>query len=197
MRSDKPKRKTQNNIFLRFIVFIFVSFSSMLFLAYIDSNNIKSLFYKSSLAKNTTKQNTNRVSEAEKKLFNSLKSREEELKLERKLIEEERSKIEEEKNILNQKLSEVKKIKEDLEKINADRLFVENGRLEKMVATFVNMKPAQAANVLETMDIDLVVKLIDKMDAKKVAPIMDKMKNEKINEIASTYSLLKDKGIKE
>jgi len=196
MRLPKSKRKNPSNIVLKFVVFLIVSFSSMLFLANIDNNDIKNLFYKTSYAKNISKRTNTRVTEAEKKLFNSLKSKEEELKLERKLIEEERLKLEEEKNILNQKLSELKKNKEDLEKINKDRIQIEKERLDKMVITFITMKPAQAASVLETMDIDLVVKIIDNMDGKKVAPIMDKMKNEKISEIATSFALLKDKGIR-
>lgn len=188
------KRKAISSLVVRFFVFIFLGLFLLISISSIDEKNISKYFFKKSLAKNIT-PTTNRVTEAEKKLYNSLNEEKEAMEVQRKLIEEERARLEEQKKEIEQKLAEVKQIKSDIDKTQEDKIKISNERLEKMVIAFTSMKPATTASVFENMDVNLVVKIIDKMDAKKVAPILDKMNNIKTTEITSAFALVKDKGI--
>jgi flagellar motility protein MotE (MotC chaperone) len=198
LQSASRKRKTPiKSLILRLVVFITVAAGLILSTAFIDEETFSKYFMTNSYAKAATQApvvDKKHITEAEKEIISNLKEKKEELERRETQITEQEKRIEEEKKNIEGKLAEIQKIRDEVSKKYDERLAVEKERLDKMVATFSSMKPAIAASVFETMELDLVVKLIDNMKGAKVAAILDKMSKTRATQITTAFALLKDKG---
>ncbi|MBN1114112.1 MAG: hypothetical protein JXA66_02100 [Oligoflexia bacterium] len=195
-QQDSQRKRELKRLLVRLFIFVAVTVSLMFATTMLDDTNFAGVFFKRSYAKTVTsdKKPSNL---AEKDLLNNLKQRQEELDRKEALLKKEEQRLEEEKKVIEEKLSEISKIRKEVSDRHSEKIQVEKDRLDKMVITFSNMKPAVAASVFETMNINLVVKIIDQMKGKLVAQIMDKMSKERATKIATNFAMLKDRGLEQ
>jgi flagellar motility protein MotE (MotC chaperone) len=195
-QGSKQRNKNLKILTLRFGIFVLVTVSLLAGSALLDNEQAARYFLKTSYARTNGNEKKN-ITLAEKELLNSLETRKSELDRREELVQKAEQRIIEERKQIEQKLAEIKSMRDDISKKYAERLRVEEDRLGKMVKTFSNMKPAIAANVFQIMDIDLVVKIIEQMKGKTVAAILDKMSKDRATLIATSFTKMKDRGIKE
>jgi hypothetical protein len=66
----------------------------------------------------------------------------------------------------------VKITKEEIEKQQKERETAEKKRVTKLARLYNDMKPADAAKVMETLDIDLCIAILQRMDESNAAKVM-------------------------
>lgn len=81
---------------------------------------------------------------------------------------------------LTQKEQNLQKLVEDNKKV-LDQ--IKNVKDDKIVQTYVKMKPAASAGVMAEMSVATAVSILSKMEPKKVAEILGKMEPKKASEI--------------
>ena len=62
--------------------------------------------------------------------------------------------------------------KEEIEKQQKERETAEKKRVTKLARLYNDMKPADAAKVMETLDIDLCIAILQRMDESNAAKVM-------------------------
>jgi flagellar motility protein MotE (MotC chaperone) len=99
----------------------------------------------------------------------------------RDLVQRERSISEREatlqaiENRLEEKTSELKKIQEYLQQLLGEKDEKEKESIKKLVIVYEKMKPAEAANILQGLDLDTLLNIMDEMKDGKVSAILAKM----------------------
>ncbi|WP_321391676.1 MotE family protein [Emcibacter sp.] len=86
-------------------------------------------------------------------------------------------------NRIDQKIASLKKIEaqiQELLKIHDER---EQAQLESLVKTYTAMKPKDAARIFDSLDMDILINIIEKMNEKKVAPILANMSSQTAKEL--------------
>lgn len=77
----------------------------------------------------------------------------------------------------------VKITKEEIEKQQKEREAAEKKRVTKLARLYNDMKPADAAKVMETLDIDLCIAILQRMDESNAAKIMTAFEPDRAAEI--------------
>ncbi|MFO8033384.1 MAG: magnesium transporter MgtE [Desulfohalobiaceae bacterium] len=83
--------------------------------------------------------------------------------------EEELTQLEER---IDKKLARQKELKQELEEILDRAKSVQQGKIKHLVDVYSNMEPEQAANVLETLDQDIAVKILSGMRGRTAGEIL-------------------------
>lgn len=147
---------------------------------------------KSSLEKFSEEKEAKKVAkkswtEEEIALFTQLEKR----KVELDLREENLKKLESE---LKQQQAEIKKNLADLKKIRAkisqgleQKIEKDEEKVDKLVAVYSNMKPQQAAKVMEKIDEGLAIRVLAKMKKKNAAGILNLLEPEKAKRLSEKY----------
>lgn len=122
--------------------------------------------------------------------FSKLNDRKKELDLR----ESELAKLEEEllkrKQELDEKLKQLESMRAEISKTLKTRVASDHEKVDKLVAVYSTMKPAQASKIIETLDEDLAVEILDNMKKKSAAEIlnmMDAKKARKLSEMLTGY----------
>lgn len=119
-------------------------------------------------------------------------SRLKERKLELDKREEEITKLEDElgkqRQEIELKLKELEEIRRSISSTLETKVQADDQKIQDLVQFYSNMKPPQAAKILESLDESLVVKIIEKMKKKSAAEIMNLMKPEKAQAISEKYA---------
>lgn len=106
--------------------------------------------------------------------------------------EEELAKLEEEiaqqRKEMEQKLKELEEVRKSISSKLEEKVQVDNQKIQDLVAFYSNMKPPQAAKIMETIDEALAVRVIEKMKKKNAADIMNLLKPEKAKAISEKYA---------
>ena len=132
-------------------------------------------------------------SEEEINHFAKLNERKQELDVR----EEELARMEVE--LLNQKADLEKRMKElestrrQISSTLEERVQIDDKKVEALVQVYSNMKPQQAAKVIETMDDDLAIEILGRMKKKPAAEILNLMKAERAQVFAERYAGYKRK----
>ena len=123
-------------------------------------------------------------------VFSKLSERKKQLDLR----EAELSKLEEElqkqKAELDKKLQQLETTRREIASTLKTRVEADGEKVDKLVQMYSNMKPQQAAKVIETLNEDLAVGVLDKMKKKNAADVlnvMDPKKARKLSEILAGY----------
>ncbi len=116
----------------------------------------------------------------------SLDEREQELARQDEELQKQRSEIE-------KRLAELKDLRGQISTVLDDRVKVDDQKLEVLVQTYSNMKPPQAAKILESMDEDLAVEILGRMKKKNAADVMNLIKPEKAQVITEKFAGYKRK----
>lgn len=69
-----------------------------------------------------------------------------------------------------------------------ERAVKDSEKVDTLVQMYSNMKPSQAAKVLESMDEDLAVEIVGRMKKKNAAEVMNLMKSEKAQVFSEKYA---------
>ncbi len=136
---------------------------------------------------NSTNANTNtkkkldvrQWTEEELSFFEKLNERKE--ALDRR--EAELAKLEEElqrqKGELDQKIKKLEAMRAEISETLKERVVQDQEKVAKLVDFYSNMKPSQAAKVIENLNEDLAVAVLDRMKKKNAADILNMMSSEK------------------
>jgi flagellar motility protein MotE (MotC chaperone) len=103
---------------------------------------------------------------------------------------------------LNRLEAELQKQREEIEKklktledtrtgistVLQERAVKDSEKVDTLVQMYSNMKPSQAAKVLESMDEDLAVEIVGRMKKKNAAEVMNLMKSEKAQVFSEKYA---------
>ncbi len=116
----------------------------------------------------------------------SLDAREQELAHQEEEIQKQRSEI-------DLRLVELKELRGQISTVLDDRVKVDDQKVEILVQTYSNMKPPQAAKILESMDEDLAVEILGRMKKKNAADVMNLIKPEKAQMISEKFAGYKRK----
>ncbi len=134
--------------------------------------------------------NTKGWTPEELSFFSKLNERKKELDLR----EAELAKLEEElqkrKAELDEKLKTLEATRAEISKTLKSRVATDQEKVDKLIQFYSNMKPQQAAKVIETLNEDLAVEVLDKMKKKNAAEIMNMMdarKARKLSELMTGY----------
>lgn len=115
-----------------------------------------------------------------------------ERKIELDKREEDLAKLEEEltkqRAELEQKLKELENVRRNISSTLEEKVQNDDQKIQDLVLFYSNMKPPQAAKVIETIDETLAVRIIEKMKKKNAADIMNLLKPEKAQALSEKYA---------
>ncbi|MBX3033058.1 MAG: hypothetical protein KF865_03970 [Bdellovibrionaceae bacterium] len=92
------------------------------------------------------------------------------------------------KEDLESRLKELEGMRAKISEILADRVKVDDQKVETLVQMYSNMKPPQAAKVFESMDEDLAVEILSRMKKKSAADIMNLLPAAKAQVFSEKYA---------
>jgi flagellar motility protein MotE (MotC chaperone) len=120
--------------------------------------------------------------------FNKL----EEKKIQLDQRESELTKLEEElqqqKIVLEKRLGELDQLRTKISSRLDEKVKVDQEKVDKLVEFYSNMKPQNAAKVIEEIDEDLAIEILGKMKKKNAADIMNLLKPEKAQKLSEKYA---------
>jgi flagellar motility protein MotE (MotC chaperone) len=80
---------------------------------------------------------------------------------------------------LDHKYQELVALRKDIEDLLGKQSEEEDARIKSLVQIYENMKAKEAADIFNTLDIDILVSVISKMSERKVSPILAAMNTER------------------
>lgn len=80
---------------------------------------------------------------------------------------------------LDRKFQELSQLKKEIENLLKQQSDEETARIASLVKIYEGMKPAEAARIFDTLDVDLLTSVIAKMSERKISPIMAAMNPER------------------
>lgn len=125
--------------------------------------------------------------------FNKLNDRKKELDLREAELNKLEEELQRQKVTLDQKIKELEAMRTQISQTLKARVETDQEQVEKLVQFYSNMKPQQAAKVIETINEDLAVEVLDKMKKKNAAEIMnlmDAQKAKRLSEVLTGYQRL-------
>jgi flagellar motility protein MotE (MotC chaperone) len=94
---------------------------------------------------------------------------------------------------LEKRLAELEGMRTKISEMLADRVKVDEQKLETLVQMYSNMKPVQAAKIFETLDEDLAIEILGKMKKKNAADVLNLVKADKAQIFSERYAGYKRK----
>lgn len=94
---------------------------------------------------------------------------------------------------MDQKMAELKALQSTVEDLLQKRSEAEESRLQSLVKVYQNMKPKDAAQVFEELDMDVLLEVVSRMNERKLAPILALVSPTKAKEM--TYELAQQKTL--
>ncbi|AIL64685.1 hypothetical protein NOVO_01440 [Rickettsiales bacterium Ac37b] len=89
---------------------------------------------------------------------------------------------------VNNKIEELKKLKSEIEQLLALYNKKEDTKISSLVKIYENMKPKDAAKILEDLEMPILLEVIDRMKEAKAAPILAQMTPEKATVLTEEYA---------
>jgi flagellar motility protein MotE (MotC chaperone) len=127
-------------------------------------------------------------SEEEVTLFKKLEARKKQLDLK----EVELTKLEEElqkhKDEIEKRLTSLEEVRSKIASKLEDKVKVDGQKVDTLVSVYANMKPAQAAKVIESINEDLAVEVLSKMKNKNAAEILNLMSSEMAKKLSERFA---------
>lgn len=91
-------------------------------------------------------------------------------------------------NRLNQKLTELTNLKDEVKILLDNYNEKDNEKIKNLVKIYENMKPQDAANIFEQLDMQVLLQVIGNMKETKVAPILAKMNPAKAKDVTLQFA---------
>lgn len=108
-----------------------------------------------------------------------IKEKNRELQLREEELARAEAELEAQKVALEKRMEELNSLRRDISSVLENKVKIDDQKVETLVQVYTNMKPAQAAKVIETLDEDLAVEILNRMKKKSAADIMNMLKPEK------------------
>lgn len=115
------------------------------------------------------------VSEAERQLLQDLRSRREQLDTRERALAEREGVLDAAEQRLNARVSQLAGLQAKLEQLEAQRQQHEETNWAGLVKVYEIMKPRDAANIFNEMEMPVLLQVVDRMKEAKVAPILAAM----------------------
>ncbi len=105
-------------------------------------------------------------------VLQQLAKRREELELRARRLDEREALIQAAEQRMDQKMGELKALQAMVEDLLKKRSDEQEAELKSLVKVYENMKPKDAAQVFEEMDMDVLLDVVERMNERKAAPIL-------------------------
>ncbi|MBU6234466.1 MAG: flagellar protein FlbB [Alphaproteobacteria bacterium] len=92
---------------------------------------------------------------------------------------------------IDDKLQELSELKKQIEQLLGQQDVEENNRIASLVKIYEGMKPKDAANIFNQMEMGVLLKVVSKMSERKVAPIIAAMDTTKANDLTVQLTEMK------
>lgn len=122
--------------------------------------------------------------EEEVLVLQSLSKRREELDKRARDIDQREKLLQAAEKKIDEKVAELEKLKLEIENLLQDQQKIQDERLVQLVKIYENMKPKDAANIFNEMNMDVVLGIVYKMSERKIAPILANMDPVRAREIS-------------
>lgn len=127
------------------------------------------------------------IDENEINHFARLRERKVELDHREEEITKMETELAQQKQEVEVKLKELEEVRRKISSVLEEKVQVDEQKVENLVQFYSNMKPPQAAKIIETIDENLAVQVIAKMKKKNAADIMNLLPPEKAQMISEKY----------
>lgn len=94
---------------------------------------------------------------------------------------------------LDRKVQELSNLRQEIEKLLELQSGNEQKRIDSLVKIYEGMKPKDAARIFNTLDLDILVRVMSKMSERKVAPVLAAMNPERARTV--TIMLAEEKSL--
>lgn len=84
---------------------------------------------------------------------------------------------------LGQKFEELSMLRNEIRQLLDQQSEAEEARLVSLVKVYEGMKPKEAANILNTLDLEILLQVMGRMSERKMSPILAQMDAERAREI--------------
>jgi len=96
---------------------------------------------------------------------------------------------------IDRKYQELSQLRTQIEGLLDKQSEAEKARIESLVKIYEGMKPKEAARIFDTLDLDVMVRVVSKMSERKLSPILAAMNPERAKTV--TIMLSEDKKLPE
>lgn len=124
-------------------------------------------------------------SEKQEALYKDLSKRREELDKREKDLATREALLEAGKKELDQKLQEMTVVRNQIEGLLQDQSEQEKARVQSLVKIYETMKAKEAAAVFNTLDMDILIRILQNMSERKTAPILAQMDPERVQQVTT------------
>ena len=125
----------------------------------------------------------NRFSEREVQLLQELAERRNVLDARERQLEEREALLKAAEQRLVEKQTELNATKGELKALLKEQDAQEKAKVKQLVAIYENMKPQDAANIFDDLEMPVLLQVIENMKERKVAPVIASMSAEKAREL--------------
>lgn len=119
------------------------------------------------------------ITEVKLEIFNDLTERRKEIEKKEKNLQVREALLQAAEQEMDKKVTELNKLKKEIEALLGVKTEEEEKSIERLVKIYEGMKPANAAAVFNTLDIDVLIAVMTKMSERKVSPILSAMNPER------------------
>lgn len=129
------------------------------------------------------KEGGDRYSKTELDLLENLAKRRDELDQREKELEMKSSVLDATEKRINDKVGEMKLLQTELTKVVAQYNEQQDTQIKSLVKIYESMKPSDAANIFNELDMPILLEVIDKMSERKVALVLAGMDPKKARDV--------------
>ena len=120
--------------------------------------------------------------------FEKLRERKAQLDLREKELNELEEELQKQKVEIEARIRQLEELRGQIATILKERIEVDQEKVNKLVETYSNMKPKQAAEILAGVDEDLAVEVLGKMKKKNAAEIMNLLQADKARTLSEKFA---------
>ncbi len=137
------------------------------------------------------KESVPRFTQNEIDLLENLSKRRDELDQREKDLDIKSKVLDATEKRINDKLSEMKTLQTELSKVVSQYNEKQDTQIKSLVKIYENMKPGDAANIFNEMDMPILLEVIDKMSERKVAPVLAAMDPRKARDVTQELAAMR------
>lgn len=120
--------------------------------------------------------------------FGNLNEKKQKLDRREKELNELEKELHKQKVEIEKRIKDLQSIRTQIRKLLAERIEMDEGKVNKLVEFYSNMKPQQAAKIMESIDEDLSVAILGRMKKKNAADILNLLQPEKARRLSEMYA---------
>ena len=129
------------------------------------------------------RESKEQYSQTELDLLQNLSKRRDELDQREKDLDLKATVLDATEKRIDDKVSDMKLLQDQLSKVVAQYNEQQGTEIRSLVKIYENMKPTDAANIFNEMDMPILLQVIDKMNERKVAPVLAAMDPKKARDV--------------